>query len=355
MLRIYCALFVCLIAVQTNAATENNLDYLNLKTQGRSEYQNGAYAAAEKSYIAALKTLERSDYQERAETLAELGNVYTNEDKLSKAEQAYVDSLALYKQLPNKREMATTLRHLGALYSLQRRDDDALRALEQALKLTRVNPDKNLTADVLNIIGVVYYRQGKNTKAANSFNEAVKIAYGGGIPAFLAEQLLNNLGNVYQAQRKYPEAEALLKRALQLIESEVGPSHPDATYTLSSLAFLYAATKRYADAEEQYQRALAILEPRHEEFETRIARVLHALGAMYAKEGRKLEAETALARAAELARRHVSEHVDMASIIEDYSASLQKHGHSKEASELLAEVRRARLASSLVTIPRSAF
>src|SRR5262249_41825043 len=155
--------------------------------------QSGAYAAAEKSYVAALRTLERSDYQERAETLAALGNVYTDEEDLSKAEKAYVESLTLYKQLPNKKEMAIVLRHLGALYSLQRRDDDALRILQQALKLTHMNPDRELTIDVLNMIGVIYYRQGNNKKAANNFNEALKIASdGGGIPAYLAEQLLNN-------------------------------------------------------------------------------------------------------------------------------------------------------------------
>jgi tetratricopeptide (TPR) repeat protein len=208
---------------------------------------------------------------------------------------------------------------------------------------------------VLNIIGVVYYRQGKNTKAVNSFNEALRIASDGGIPALLAEQLFNNLGNAYQAQKKYPEAEALLKRALQTIERRVGPAHPDATYTMSSLGYLYTATGRYGEAEEQYRRALTILESRGGEFETRIARILHAISAMYAKSGRKAEAEASLERAAEIARRHVNEHLDMASIIEDYSTSLQEHGHAQEASELLAEVRRARLAATLIAIPQRRF
>jgi len=146
-----------------------------------------------------------------------------------------------------------------------------------------------------------------------------------------------------------------LKRALTYIESEVGLSHPDLTFTLSSLGTLYTSTGRYADAEEQYQRALTILESSPLDFETRIARLLHGLSATYAKAGRKPEAEAALARAATIARRNLKLHADMATIIEDYSSSLNHQGKFKEAEELRVEARRARVAAGLVTSARQPF
>jgi tetratricopeptide (TPR) repeat protein len=197
-------------------------------------------------------------------------------------------------------------------------------------------------------MGVVYYRQHNNSRAESFFKQALDVTSKSQVSTDVGE-LLNNLGNVYQAEHKYGEAESLLKQALQYVETELGASHPELIYTLSSLGGLYTATARYSEAEQQYQRALAILEPGGSDFDTRVARLLHSLGAMYAKAGRKEEAAAALARATEIARRNLSQHADMVSIIDDYAALLKDRGKSKEAEELRAETRRARAAADLVT------
>jgi len=347
---------IILVAVALNVlsnhsvyATSND-EYLHLVEQARTEYGIGAYGSAGRLFLAALKSLDNDDYR-HAETLLELGSVYANEDQLSKAEQVYGQSLTMYRKLGDAKSIAIGLRHLGALYCLESRFDEALRALHEALGYAKADHDRTLQADVFNIIGTVYYRQDKQAKAARWFSEALQIDSIDGLPADLQSQLLNNLGNVYQAQRKNAEAETLLKGALNQIERARGSSHPDLISTLVSLAHLYTETGRYTDAEDRYRQALNILASNESEFETRIARVLHALAAMYARAGRKAEADTALERAAAIARRTLSQHSDMATILEEYSLSLKNHGRSKEASELLAEVRRARMASSLVVTP----
>jgi tetratricopeptide (TPR) repeat protein len=160
---------------------------------------------------------------------------------------------------------------------------------------------------------------------------------------------------LYQAEHKYKEAEVFLKQALKRTETEVGPLHPDLTFTLASLGGLYTVTGRYADAEDQYQRALKILQPSQLDFDTRVARLLHALGASYARAGKKREADAALARAAEIARLNLAQHVDMAAILEDYSASLNDQGKRKEAEELRVEAKRARMAGGLVITAHQPF
>jgi tetratricopeptide (TPR) repeat protein len=197
------------------------------------------------------------------------------------------------------------------------------------------------------MIGVVYYRQRKIKKAENYFTEALNLASNSEQPADLAE-LWNNLGNIYRDKHKYTEAEALLKRALSRVEEEAGLVHPVLTFTLSSLGELYTSTGRYAEAEAQYQRALKILQSNSSTFDTQIARLLHALSASYGKAGRKPEADATLAQAATIARRNLSQHVEMAPILEDYSALLKNHGQSKEAEQLLAEVKLARSSAGLV-------
>lgn len=334
MRTIYCVLLSCVFA-------QAGADHSDLLKQAREEYWSGHFAAAENSFRAVLRLIEPNNRRERANTLAELGDVYSNEDDLVNAESVYRESLTIYKELRDESQTARLLQRLGAVYSLERRDDEALRVLRQALKLTETNPMLGSRADVLNSIGVTYFRQGDMNKASKYFGEAVQLS-----PA--SSGLLTNLGNVYQERHKYTEAEVFLNRALKLNEEEVGPSHPDITFTLAALGALYTATGRYADAESQFKRALKILEPAKEEFDTRMARILHLQSVAYTKAGKRSEGEATLAQAAAIARRNLSGHPDMVTIVENYSASLKHQGKSKEAEELRVEARRARVIAGLV-------
>jgi tetratricopeptide (TPR) repeat protein len=174
---------LCCALMRANVMASDNSQYLQFVQQGRIEYRHGRLLAAETSFIHALHALEPSDQNERAGTLTELGSVFANEDKLSRAEQVYLEALTIYKQLADGKKIALLLRHLGAVYSLQRRDDDGLRVLKQALKLTKVHQATALEVEVLNSFGVVYYRQGKHRKAAKFFNRALNAAYSSGVPA----------------------------------------------------------------------------------------------------------------------------------------------------------------------------
>ena len=355
MVRALSVVLLCSVLAADLIASENP-DYLNLMQRGRAEYRKGNIAGSEASFVAALKTLQRSDEVERAATLAELGDVYVNEDQLSNAERAYLESLAISRRRPGEKNIALILRNLGSLYSLQRRDDEALKVLQQTLKLAKTKADSNpaLLAQVLNNLGVVYFRQGRHSKAESLLNQALQIAETSGI-LFKTPQLLHNLGALYCEKRNFKKAEELLKRSLQMSEAEVGVAHPDLTFELMSLAILYTEVARYSDAEDQYRRALKILEPYKSNFDTRIARLLQGLSATYTKAGRKAEAYAELSRAAVIARRNLDGHPDMAAILEDYSAALKRQGKPKEAEEVRTEARRARVAAALVVSAPSPF
>ena len=349
MYRLTLVILALSVFVNANAASYNDDDYFNLLQRGRAEYSAGAYSSAERLLAGALKLLgNRGDTLRRAEILSDLGSVYMNEDDLPKALHAYTQSLNLYHRLGDRTRIAMGLRYVGSVYSLQGEPGEALHVLQEALKIAIMDHDVLLQADVLNSIGVVHYRERNYSKAARYFNDALASAPHSAMPSILRSQLLNNLGNVYQALRKYPEAEALLKQAAVQIEADSGPSHPNLSSTILSLAYLYTDTGRYSEAEVQYRRVIAILEPRQPEFETTLARVLHAFSVMYAKAGKKEDANTMLERAAAIARRNVNQHNEMFAILVDYSVSLKSRGRSSEAAELIAEARRARVAAGLV-------
>ena len=107
----------------------------------------------------------------------------------------------------------------------------------------------------------------------------------------------SRLADLYLKQRKYVQAEPLLKRALAIDEKTLGPDHPDVAKTLNNLAVLYLKQRNYAQAEAIYKRALAIdektLGPNH----PNVAKSLSGLALVYNAQGRHDEAKELLARA----------------------------------------------------------
>src|SRR5262249_50688748 len=77
------------------------------------------------------------------------------------------------------------------------------------------------------------------------------------------ETALNNLAMLYLTQRRYADAEPLLKRSLAIREKALGPDHPNLAVLLNKLASLYDEQARYAAAEPLHKRALAIYEKIH--------------------------------------------------------------------------------------------
>src|SRR5262245_9604986 len=112
--------------LQQSSTSLNQNPSAKLALQARIEYWSGHFAQAETLFLSALRDLGTDDEAFRAQTLAELGNVYVNKDELPKAENVYKESLAIYTKLGNKTKAALALRDIGAIYSVQRRDSDAI-------------------------------------------------------------------------------------------------------------------------------------------------------------------------------------------------------------------------------------
>ena len=91
---------------------------------------------------------------------------------------------------------------------------------------------------------------------------------------------------MYQDQRKYPEAEGLLKRALVIREKALGANHPDVAQTLNILASLYRAQGKYSEAEGLYKRALAIREKALGANHPDVGQTLNNLALVYRAQGK---------------------------------------------------------------------
>ena len=71
--------------------------------------------------------------------------------------------------------------------------------------------------------------------------------------------LMNQLGQYHRARAQYRSAETLMRRSLAIVESSLGPDHPNVAIRLNNLAGLLRATNRLSEAEPLYRRGLVIL------------------------------------------------------------------------------------------------
>ena len=111
---------------------------------------------------------------------------------------------------------------------------------------------------------------------------------------------LSNVATVYRAEGRYPEAEKLYRRALELRQGNLGAGHPEVAVVVNNLATLYHAEGRIAEAEPLFRRALAVWEQFPGQEDRHVATVLNNLAGIYRATGRFAEAEPLYRRALEL-------------------------------------------------------
>ena len=115
---------------------------------------------------------------------------------------------------------------------------------------------------------------------------------------------LNDLANLYQSQRKYAEAEVVLKRALATREKTLGAENLDVAWSSQRLGYLFVSEAKYSDAEPFLRRALEIRENVLGGNHRDVSETLRLLAQAYSGEGRYAEAETLYIRALAIGKRH---------------------------------------------------
>jgi CHAT domain-containing protein len=114
---------------------------------------------------------------------------------------------------------------------------------------------------------------------------------------------LNHLAHLHLKAGDGARAEPLLRRALALWESSVGPAHPDVARALSNLAAILSERGDHAGAGALARRALSIRERAFGPEHLLVARSLAALGAVEGRLGRAGEARALLRRAVSIQER----------------------------------------------------
>ena len=148
---------------------------------------------------------------------------------------------------------------------------------------------------------------------------------------------MNNLADVYAAEGKYAQAEALLSKDLELKRRVLGPEHPGTLGALADAAAVYEQDGKYALAETRATQALAgrrhLLGSEHPN--TTAAAAVLAL--VYVSQRRFAEAEPLAREVFEFARKKQPEDWERYRVESLLGASLAGDKKYTEAEPLLLE------------------
>ncbi|KZL79495.1 nb-arc and tpr domain protein [Colletotrichum incanum] len=154
---------------------------------------------------------------------------------------------------------AWMLHRLGNLYSDQGQLKKAEAMYERALQgyEKALGPEHTLTLSTVNNLGNLYSDKGRLREAEAMYKRALQgYEKALGPEHTLTLSTVNNLGLLYKSRGRLNKAEAMFERALQGKEKALGPEHTSTLNSIHSLGLLYSDQGRLEEAEAIYKRAL---------------------------------------------------------------------------------------------------
>jgi tetratricopeptide (TPR) repeat protein len=150
---------------------------------------------------------------------------------------------------------------------------------------------------------------------------------------------LENVADYLVVAHRYDDAEASMKRDLQLRERTLGPDHPDGYYAVAILCDVELARGHYAKAEELAEHEIALIEKGYGASSWLLVDAYRQLGHVYLATRRSERARKAYERAVDLD--HHDDVMMSAEIRYGLADALTRcHGEPARAQSLAAEARR---------------
>jgi tetratricopeptide (TPR) repeat protein len=146
---------------------------------------------------------------------------------------------------------------------------------------------------------------------------------------------LNDLGLLLRDTAQFVEAEPVARRAVEVAESVYGPDHAKIAAPLNNLALLLKDTHRPSEAEPLMWRALAILQAKEGPNHAGVAKILCNIAALPQGAGRRADAETLLRRALEIFEAALgADHPDVSTCLNNLAMLLKDTDRLEEAEPL---------------------
>ncbi len=257
------------------------------------------YAEAEAYYREALVIRQReygAAHGEVAKTLADLGWVVRDQDRLDEAETLYRQALGMFDALPDEErdalDVASTRNKLGLLLAKSGRYEEAEQWLREALEFRRGHyedqPHQHLATSLANL-GTCLRELGKFAESEELLRDALAMrvrVFGDERPTTIVS--MNLLGLLLRDRGDYAAAEQVLRRAHDLRVKALGTEpHEFVAISKHNLAVVLIALREYEEAEQLLLDAIEISQAVFPDFEHHRAAGFdwHALADLYRARG----------------------------------------------------------------------
>ena len=245
-----------------------------------------------------IERWSQSDPDTMAHLHDALGGALTDVARFDEAQAAYLKALAIATSPPGTKRTnpRRILHNLSRVHSLRGHWDEAARVQRHVLETF---PEAERTA-------------GPYTTA------------------------MGTLANTLQHLGRIDEAGALLDRALEMIQRELGPDAVEAGYAMSRLAEVRILQNARDEAAAVYEKALSIFEARLGPNHDAVAKVLTDIGTLETTRGAYDRAEQSFTRAIDIRERVLGpDHPDLAATLACYGELLSEQRRYDEAKALL--------------------
>lgn len=159
----------------------------------------------------------------------------------------------------------------------------AYEQLNQQMDLAMLIGNEKLFPEILNNIGNIYEASGSYEEALTYLNQAWKIGEkhlrGDYHPAKAV--IMGNIGNVYCSLGDYNEAFLRCRKALRMAENKLGMRHHSLIPVLLKMGRVLRKRKLFEDALDHYRRALQIVESRLQIENPYASAILQQIGMAY--------------------------------------------------------------------------
>jgi tetratricopeptide (TPR) repeat protein len=268
-------------------------------------FAQGLYAEAEPLYrkaLAAALDAGAAAVRERAVTESNLGALLRLTGRFAEAGSLLNGSLQAMAGIAGM-EAVSVERTLSNLVALNRATGDleqAARFAERADRLCAASPEipKRERQGNRAVLAAIYVEQRRYDEA-----DAILRELGRTVEGAMGVSVYNSLAALAIPRGNYADAQAFATEALERAQAHLREGHPARAAALNNLAQAHRFQGHYAEAEEQFWKAMAEWErgvgPRHPD----LARGLMNFASFYHERGRESGAEELYRRAAAIFER----------------------------------------------------
>jgi CHAT domain-containing protein len=212
-----------------------------LGNMGWAYYKLGDAEKAKGMFLDAGKQAERlGDKGAQVQWLTDLGYIYMDENDFNVAEESFLNSLKLSKQMSSRSDIVNSLIALAFLSEQTNKLDDAKRYADEAL--AKAQEDKNGRDQVYPrlVQGRVAARLHDTATAENAFHE---VEQSKDCPVFLKWEAERSLARLYEDEKQTDSADREYRTALATFET----ARSELEHEDSRLPFLTNASRIYDD------------------------------------------------------------------------------------------------------------